>query len=72
MRLWLRLRWQGLALAIPAVAAASNTAFALYVESTVATLAFVLAITNILCPFLVRWQMQRHPIGKQNGKSLLN
>ncbi len=54
----------GVALAIPAVAAASNTAFALYVESTVATLAFVLAITNILCPFLVRWQMQRHPIGK--------
>ncbi len=51
----------GVALAIPAVAAASNTAFSAYVEPSVATLAFVLAITNILCPFMVKWQMERHP-----------
>lgn len=45
----------GVALAIPAMAAASNTALEPYVNSTVAVLAFVLAVTNILCPFMVKW-----------------
>lgn len=51
----------GVALVIPSIAAASNTAFEPYVTSTVAVLAFVLAVTNILCPFLVRWILKKHP-----------
>ena len=51
----------GVALAIPALAAASNTALEPYVNSTVAVLAFVLAVTNILCPFMVKWILKKHP-----------
>lgn len=51
----------GVALAIPGVAAASNQGFVPYVDSAIATLAFVLAITNILCPFMVKMQLERHP-----------
>ena len=47
--------------AIPAMAAASNTALEPYVNSTVAVLAFVLAVTNILCPFMVKWILKKHP-----------
>ena len=52
----------GVALAIPAIAASSNALLAQYVEPTVATLAFVLAITNIASPFMVKMQMKKHPI----------
>lgn len=51
----------GVALAIPTMAAAANTAFEAYTADTVATLAFVLAVTNILCPFMVKWVLKRHP-----------
>ena len=51
----------GVALSIPAMAAASNVAFEPYVSSTIAVLAFVLAVTNVLCPFMVRWILKRHP-----------
>ncbi len=51
----------GVALAIPTMAAQANAALGAYVSSTVATLAFVLAVTNILCPFMVRWVLKRHP-----------
>lgn len=51
----------GVALAIPAMAASANTALEPYVTSTVATLAFVLAVTNILCPFMVRRTLKCHP-----------
>ena len=51
----------GVALVIPSMAAASNTALELYVNSSVAILAFVLAITNILCPFMVRYILKKHP-----------
>lgn len=49
----------GVALAIPAMAAEANSAFDAYAGDTVAVLAFVLAATNILCPFMVRWRMER-------------
>ena len=51
----------GAALSIPGLAAAGKEALNVYVESSVATLAFVLAVTNILCPFMVRWILRRHP-----------
>lgn len=51
----------GVALVIPSMAAASNTALETYVNSSVAILAFVLAITNILCPFTVRYILKKHP-----------
>ena len=51
----------GVALSIPAMAAASNSALEPYVTSAVAILAFVLAVTNILAPFLVKWELKRHP-----------
>ena len=51
----------GVALVIPSMAAASNTAFEPYVTSSVAVLAFVLAVTNILCPFMVKYILTRHP-----------
>lgn len=49
----------GVALAIPAMAAKANAVFVPYADGTVATLAFVLAATNLLCPFMVRWRMAR-------------
>ena len=51
----------GVALVIPSMAAASNTSFEPYVASTVAVLAFVLAVTNILCPFMVKYALEKHP-----------
>ena len=51
----------GVALVIPSMAAASNAAFQPYVDSTVAVLAFVLAVTNILCPFMVKFILTKHP-----------
>ncbi len=51
----------GVALVIPSMAAASNTSFEPYVASTVAVLAFVLAVTNILCPFMVKYALKKHP-----------
>lgn len=51
----------GVALAIPALAAASNEALSPYVSGSVAVLAFVMAVTNVLCPFLVNWSLKRHP-----------
>ena len=51
----------GVALVIPSMAAASNTAFEPYVSTTVAVLAFVLAVTNILCPFMVKYILTKHP-----------
>ena len=51
----------GVALAIPAMAASSNAAFEPFVSSTIAILAFVLAITNVTAPFLVKAELQRHP-----------
>ena len=51
----------GVALAIPAMAASSNAAFEPFVSSTIAILAFVLAITNVAAPFLVKAELQRHP-----------
>ena len=51
----------GVALAIPSMAAQANTALEQYTTSAVAILAFVLAVTNILCPFMVRWVLKRHP-----------
>ena len=55
----------GVALVIPSMAAASNTAFEPYVTSAVAVLAFVLAVTNILCPFMVKFILGRHPANEQ-------
>lgn len=57
----------GVALSIPAMAAASNAALEPYVSSTIATLAFVLAITNVLCPFMVRFSLKRHPADAQQN-----
>ena len=51
----------GVALVIPSMAASSNTLFEPYVNSTVAVLAFVLAVTNILCPFMVKYILTKHP-----------
>ena len=51
----------GVALVIPSMAAASNAAFQPYVDPTVAVLAFVLAVTNILCPFMVKFILTKHP-----------
>ena len=51
----------GVALVIPSMAAASNAAFQPYVDSSVAVLAFVLAVTNILCPFMVKFILTKHP-----------
>lgn len=55
----------GVALVIPSMAAASNTAFEPYVTSAVAVLAFVLAVTNILCPFMVKFILSKHPANEQ-------
>lgn len=55
----------GVALVIPSMAAASNASFAPYVNSTVAVLAFVLAVTNILCPFMVKFILTKHPADEQ-------
>ena len=55
----------GVALVIPSMAAASNAAFETYVNSAVAVLAFVLAVTNILCPFMVKFILTRHPADEQ-------
>lgn len=55
----------GVALSIPAMAAASNTALEPYATSSVAILAFVLAVTNILAPFMVKWQLKRHPVDEK-------
>lgn len=52
----------GVALVIPSMAAASNTIFEPYISSTVAVLAFVLAVTNILCPFMVKFVITKHPV----------
>ena len=60
----------GVALAIPAMAAASNTALEPYVNSTVAVLAFVLAVTNILCPFMVKWILKKHPADSTNEQEI--
>ena len=57
----------GVALSIPALAAAGNEALNAYVDSSVATLAFVLAVTNILCPFMVRWILKKHPADEVRG-----
>lgn len=57
----------GVALSIPSIAAASNTALEPYVNSSVAILAFVLAVTNILAPFMVKWDLQRHPADEVRG-----
>ena len=59
----------GVALAIPAMAAASNTALEPYVNSTVAVLAFVLAVTNILCPFMVKWILKKHPADNEKEET---
>ena len=70
---WLRLRGQWLAgrcgAGIPSMAAASNTAFEPYVTSAVAILAFVLAVTNILCPFMVKFILTRHPADEQSRQN---
>ena len=59
----------GVALVIPSIAAASNTAFEPFVTSSVAILAFVLAVTNILCPFMVKYSLSKHPADEQpHGK----
>ena len=47
------------------IRAVSNTALETYVSGSVATLAFVLAITNVLCPFMVRFSLKRHPADPQ-------
>lgn len=47
----------GVSLAIPSVAAAANAAFTPYISDAIAELAFVLAVTNILCPFLVKYSL---------------
>lgn len=54
----------GVALVIPSMAAASNPLFDPAVPAAVAVLAFVLAVTNILCPFLVRWSLKHRPAQK--------
>ncbi len=59
----------GVALVIPSMAAASNTAFEPYVNSAVAILAFVLAVTNILCPFMVKFILTKHPADEQPKKN---
>ena len=55
----------GVALVIPSMAASSNTLFEPYVSSSVAVLAFVLAVTNILCPFMVKYILTKHPADEQ-------
>lgn len=55
----------GVALVIPSMAATSNAAFEPYVTSAVAVLAFVLAVTNILCPFMVKFILTKHPTDEQ-------
>lgn len=55
----------GVALVIPSMAATSNAAFEPYVTSAVAVLAFVLAVTNILCPFMVKFILTKHPADEQ-------
>ena len=59
----------GVAAGIPSMAAASNTAFEPYVTSAVAILAFVLAVTNILCPFMVKFILTRHPADEQSRQN---
>lgn len=59
----------GVALSIPSMAAASNAAFEPYIASSIAVLAFVLAVTNVLCPFMVRWVLKRHPAEEKREKS---
>lgn len=59
----------GVALVIPSMAAASNTAFEPYVTSAVAILAFVLAVTNILSPFMVKFILTRHPADEQSRQN---
>ena len=51
----------GVALVIPSMAATSNAAF----EPYVTVLAFVLAVTNILCPFMVKFILTKHPADEQ-------
>ena len=60
----------GVALSIPTIAAASNAALEPYVSTAIATLAFVLAITNVLCPFMVRFCLKRHPAEPQQMERL--
>ena len=60
----------GVALSIPTIAAASNASMEAYVSGTIATLAFVLAITNVLCPFMVRFCLKRHPAEPQQMERL--
>lgn len=55
----------GVVLVIPSMAATSNAAFEPYVTSAVAVLAFVLAVTNILCPFMVKFILTKHPADEQ-------
>lgn len=55
----------GVALVIPSMAATSNAAFEPHVTSAVAVLAFVLAVTNILCPFMVKFILTKHPADEQ-------
>ena len=55
----------GVALVIPSMAATSNAAFEPYFTSAVAVLAFVLAVTNILCPFMVKFILTKHPADEQ-------
>ncbi len=52
----------GVALSIPSMAAAANADFTPYVDVSVAILAFVLAVTNIVDPFLVKREIKRHPV----------
>lgn len=59
----------GVALVVPSMAAASNAAFEPYVTSTVAVLAFVLAVTNILCPFMVKYILTKHPADEKPSVS---
>ncbi len=53
----------GVALSIPSMV--DQVTFGSYVTNAIAILAFVLAITNILCPFLTRWNnkyyQKKHP-----------
>ena len=53
----------GVALSIPLMV--DQVTFGSYATDAIAILAFVLAITNILCPFLTRWNnkyyQKKHP-----------
>ena len=51
------------------MAAASNTAFEPYVTSAVGRVGVVVGGANILCPFMVKFILTRHPADEQSRQN---